>query len=267
MAADELIQTLEDGILWVTLNRPEKLNALTANMMTELRLSLERAAVDDQVRVVVLQGAGRAFCVGGDVQSMVDRLEQKTEAPPIEVTAQQLRQSAESARLLHEMPKPTIAMIRGAVAGAGLSLALACDITLASDTLKMTSAFVNVALSGDLGGTYFMAQRLGHRAREFALLSPVLKADQARELGLVNRVVPDDQLLEETRQLARQLAAGPGIAQGHIKANLNFAEQGATLAQQLDHECIRHIRCGSTEDHTEAARAFIEKRPAVFRNR
>ena len=151
------------------------------------------------------------------------------------------------------MPKPTIAMTRGAVAGAGLSLALACDIAVASDTLKITSAFINVALSGDLGSTYFLTHRLGHRAREFALLSPVLKADEAKEWGLV--------------KLARKLAAGPGIAQGHIKANLNYAEQGATLAQLLDHESIRHIRCGATEDHIEAARAFLEKRPAVFRNR
>lgn len=267
MAAQELVQELEEGVLWITLNRPNRLNALTNTMITDLRVALEQASVDDQVRVVVLTGAGRGFCAGGDVESMANQLDKKADAPPIEVTAQQLRLGAESARLLHEMPKPTIAMARGAVAGAGLSLALACDIAVASDTLKITSAFINVALSGDLGSTYFLTHRLGHRAREFALLSPVLKADEAKEWGLVNRVVSDDDLQEETRKLARKLAAGPGIAQGHIKANLNYAEQGATLAQLLDHESIRHIRCGATEDHIEAARAFLEKRPAVFRNR
>lgn len=264
MATDELVEHLENGILWITLNRPEKLNALTTNMISGLRTSLEKASVNEEVRVVVLLGAGRGFCAGGDVQSMA---EEDVEPAPLEVRAQQLRLGMESARLLYEMPKPTIAMTRGAVAGAGLSLALACDLIIASDTLKMTSAFINVALSGDFGSTYFLVHRLGHRAREFALLSPVIKADEAKELGLVNRVVPDDELQAETDKLATRLAEGPGITQGHIKANLNFVEQGATLAQLLDHEAIRHIRCGETDDHHEAASAFVEKRTPVFRNR
>lgn len=264
MATEELVEQLENGVLWITLNRPEKLNALTTAMIDGLRTSLEKASVNEEVRVVVLHGAGRGFCAGGDVGSMA---EEKTEPVAIEVRAQQLRMGVESARLLYEMPKPTIAMTRGPVAGAGLSLALACDMIIASDTLKMTSAFINVALSGDFGSTYFLVHRLGHRAREFALLSPELKADEAKELGLVNRVIPDDQLHAETEKLALKLAAGPGITQGHIKANLNFVEQGATLAQLLDQESIRHIRCGATDDHHEAASAFMEKRSPVFQNR
>lgn len=264
MPTEELVERLENGVLWITLNRPEKLNALTTTMISALRTSLEKASVNEDVRVVVLHGAGRGFCAGGDVQSMA---EEQTEPVAIEVRAQQLRLGMDSARLLYEMPKPTIAMTRGAVAGAGLSLALACDMIITSDTLKMTSAFINVALSGDFGSTYFLVHRLGHRAREFALLSPVLKADEAKELGLVNRVVPDDELHVETEKLAAKLAAGPGITQSHIKANLNFVEQGATLAQLLDQEAIRHIRCGATDDHHEAASAFMEKRSPVFHNR
>ncbi len=269
MATEELVECLENGVLWITLNRPEKLNALTTTMISALRTTLEKASVNEEVRVVVLHGAGRGFCAGGDVQSMADQstTEEQSEPAPIEVRAQQLRLGMDSARLLYEMPKPTIAMTRGPVAGAGLSLALACDMIISSDTLKMTSAFINVALSGDFGSTYFLIHRLGHRAREFALLSPVLKADEAKELGLVNRVVPDDELQAETEKVAAKLAAGPGITQGHIKANLNFVEQGATLAQLLDHEAIRHIRCGTTEDHREAASAFMEKRSPVFHNR
>lgn len=264
MSTQEVIEKLDKGVLWITLNRPERLNALTQTMMDGLRQTLERAAVDDAVRVVVLAGAGKGFCAGGDIGAMAERpsVEQSLES-----RAQQLRRNTEASLLLHGMAKPTIAMARGAVAGAGLSLALACDILIASETLKMTSAFVKVGLSGDFGGTYFLTQRLGHKAREFALLSPLIGSQEALELGLINRAVSDEELEQHTRELAETLAAGPGITQGHIKANLNFVEQGATLAELLDIESLRHIRCGMTEDHREAATAFVEKRPPVFRNR
>ena len=260
----ELIETRDNGVLTLTLNRPERLNALTVPMTEALLDALRRAAVDREVRAVLLTGAGRGFCAGGDVKAMAD---DTGEPKTLGARAQQLREHMECSRLLHEMPKPTIAVARGAVAGAGLSLALACDLLIASDTLKLTSAFVKVGLSGDFGSTYFLTKLLGPRAREFALLSPVLKADEAQQLGLVTRVVPDAELDAEGQALARRLADGPTITLGHIKANLNAAEQGCTLAQALDHEAIRHIRCGMTEDHLEAARAFVEKRTPVFHNR
>lgn len=260
----ELIETRDHGVLTLTLNRPERLNALTVPMTEALLDALRRAAVDREVCAVLLTGAGRGFCAGGDVKAMAD----DGGAPQtLEARTQQLREHMECARLLHEMPKPTMAVARGAVAGAGLSLALACDLRLASDTVKLTSAFVKVGLSGDFGSTWFLTQLLGPRAREFALLSPVLTAAEALQLGLVSRVVPDAELDAEGRALARRLADGPTITLGHIKANLNAAAQGATLAQALDHEAIRHIRCGMTEDHLEAARAFVEKRTPVFHNR
>jgi 2-(1,2-epoxy-1,2-dihydrophenyl)acetyl-CoA isomerase len=260
----ELIEQQDGGVLTLTLNRPERLNALTMGMTEALLAALRRAAVDPQVRAVVLTGAGRAFCAGGDVKAMA---EDDAARQTLEERTQLLREHMECSRLLHEMPKPTIAVARGAVAGAGLSLALACDILLAGDTIKLTSAFAKVGLSGDFGSTYFLTKLLGPRAREFALLSPVLKADEALRLGLVSRVVVDAELDAQGQALARSLADGPTITLGHIKANLNFAEQGATLAQALDHEAIRHIRCGLTEDHQEAARAFVEKRAPRFNNR
>lgn len=260
----ELVESRDAGVLTLTMNRPERLNALTPAMTDALLAALRRAALDNDVRAVVLSGAGRGFCAGGDVKAMAD-----TQGPPAtpEARTLQLREHMECARLLREMPKPTIAVVRGACAGAGLSLALACDLLLASDTAKLTSAFAKVGLSGDFGSTYFLTQLLGPRARAFALLSPVLKADEALQMGLVTRVVPDSTLDDEGRALAQQLAQGPTLTLGHIKANLNIAEQGATLSQALDQEAVRHIRCAMTEDHQEAARAFVDKRPPVFFNR
>jgi 2-(1,2-epoxy-1,2-dihydrophenyl)acetyl-CoA isomerase len=260
----ELIEHFAGGVLTLTLNRPERLNALTGPMLAALLAALRRAAVDTQVRAVVLTGAGNAFCAGGDVKAMA---ESDPAQHTLESRTQQLRENMECSRLLREMPKPTIAAVRGAAAGAGLSLALACDLLLASDSAKFTSAFVKVGLSGDFGSTWFLTQLLGPRARAFALLSPIARADEALQLGLATRVVPDAELDAQAAALARQLADGPTLTIGHIKANLNFAEQGATLAQALDHEAIRHIRCSMTEDHQEAARAFVEKRAPKFVHR
>ncbi len=260
----ELIEAHDRGVLTLTLNRPERLNALTGTMVDTLLATLRRAAVDREVRSIVLTGAGRAFCAGGDVKAMAEK---EGAEKTLEERTTHLREHMECTRLLREMPKPTIAVARGAVAGAGLSLALACDLLLAGDTLKMTSAFVKVGLSGDFGSTWFLTRLLGPRAREFALLSPIVKADEALRMGLVNRVVADAELDAAGQALARQLADGPTITIGHIKANLNAAERGATLAEALDHEAIRHIRCGMTEDHLEAAQAFVEKRTPAFKNR
>lgn len=259
-----LIEHLDEGVLTLTLNRPDSLNALTEPMTEALLAALRHAAVDHAVRCVLLTGAGRGFCAGGDVKAMAGA-GGAPQTPEQRSTA--LREHMECARLLREMPKPTVGVARGAVAGAGLSLALACDLLLVSDTLKMTSAFVKVGLSGDFGSTWFLTQKLGPRARDFALLSPVLRAEDAQRLGLVSRVVADAELDAEGQALARHFAAGPGITLAHIKANLNMAEQGASLAQALDHEAIRHIRCSLTEDHKEAACAFVEKRAPRFAQR
>jgi 2-(1,2-epoxy-1,2-dihydrophenyl)acetyl-CoA isomerase len=246
------------------MNRPDRLNALNAEMLQGLCDSLTRAAADGAVGAIVLTGAGRGFCAGGDVKAMAERNER---SQSFDERAQDLRRRMEAARLLHEIAKPTIAMLRGPVAGAGLSLALACDLRIASDTLRMTTAFAKVALSGDFGGSWFLTQIVGPaKARELYFTSPVLGAADARELGLVSRVVADGELESETRSLALSLARGPRVTLGYIKQNMNLAKR-AGLAEVMDAEALRHTRCAQTDDHREAAAAFVEKRAPVFRGR
>jgi len=183
----------------------------------------------------------------------------------LEDKAQALRSRMEVSRWLHEMPKPTIAMVRGAAAGAGLSLALACDLRVAGDTARFATAFARVGYSGDFGGSWFLTQLVGTgKARELYFTTDIVDAREARELGMVNRVVPDARLEEETLALAARLARGPRIAYRYMKRNFNAAESG-TLKDLLDLEAWHHTRCGLTEDHREAAKAFVEKRDPVFR--
>jgi 2-(1,2-epoxy-1,2-dihydrophenyl)acetyl-CoA isomerase len=178
-----------------------------------------------------------------------------------------LRGKMEAARLLHEMRKPTIAAIEGAAAGAGLSLALACDLRIANRSAKLTTAFAKVALSGDFGGTYFLTKLLGSaRARELYLTSPILSADEALRIGLVTRVVDDAGFQETAKAYAMTIARGPRLTLGSIKHNLNLAEH-APLETCFDNEAINHVRAAATEDHREAAAAFVEKRPPVFKGR
>jgi 2-(1,2-epoxy-1,2-dihydrophenyl)acetyl-CoA isomerase len=173
----------------------------------------------------------------------------------------------EVSRWLHEMPKPTIAMVRGAAAGAGLSLALACDMRVAADSARFATAFARVGYSGDFGGSYYLTQLVGTaKARELYFTADILGAEEALRLGLVNRVVPDARLEEETMALAARIARGPRIALRYMKRNMNAAENG-TLKDLLDLEAWHHTRCGLTEDHREAAKAFVEKREPVFRGR
>jgi 2-(1,2-epoxy-1,2-dihydrophenyl)acetyl-CoA isomerase len=259
-----LLEAVEDGVLTLTMNRPDRLNALTGEMLQGLHDSITRAAADPAVGVIVLTGAGRGFCAGGDVKAMADRAER---ADTYDDRVQGLRRRMDAARLLHDTAKPTIAMLRGPVAGAGLSLALACDMRIASDTAKLTTAFAKVALSGDFGGSWFLTRLVGpSKARELYLTSPILSAPEALALGLVNRVVADAELEAETRRLASSLARGPRVTLGYIKQNMNLAEH-AGLGEVMDAEALRHTRCAQTEDHREAAAAFVEKRAPIFKGR
>ncbi|MDR3539339.1 MAG: enoyl-CoA hydratase [Acetobacteraceae bacterium] len=263
---DHEIQTsIEDGVALVTLNRPERLNALTAPMMTALVDVLARLAADPDIGCVVLTGAGRGFCAGGDVQAQAQAAGRSDLSP--ELRADQLRGHMEAARLLHEMPKPSIAMVNGVAAGAGMSLALACDLRLLAASARMTTAFAKVGLSGDFGGSYFLTRLLGPAlARELYFTCEVLDAPRIASLGLASRVVPDEQLAAETMALASRLAAGPRLAWRAIKRNMKIAEEG-TLSDVLDSEALGMLRCRQTEDHAEAARAFVEKRAPRFRGR
>lgn len=264
MAEQELIETLEEGVVTLTLNRPERFNALSPTLLSTLAESLRRLAADPAVSVVVMTGAGRAFCAGGDVKRMAEG----GQAPSFEQSAYGLRASMESSRLLHEMPKPTIAMLNGVAAGAGLSLALACDFRFAATSARMTTAFAKVGLSGDFGGTYFLPWLVGAaKAREMYLDPEPIDMHEADRLGLVTRVVPDAELAEVTMAYARKLASGPRVAYGYLKRNLNATESGISLSGLLDLEAMHMTRSRGTDDHAEAARAFVEKREPRFEGR
>jgi 2-(1,2-epoxy-1,2-dihydrophenyl)acetyl-CoA isomerase len=259
----ELLETVTDGIATLTLNRPDRLNALSTPILDCLLEALPRLAADPAVAVVVLTGAGRGFCAGGDVKSMAEG----TSLLNVEDAVQRLRGRMEVSRLLHEIQKPTIAMVNGAAAGAGLAMALACDLRIASESARFITAFVKVGFSGDFGGSYFLSKLVGTgKARELYYTGESLDARQALALGVVSAVVPDAELPGATMALARRLASGPGIALGLMKQNFNAAECG-TLSELLDLEALNQVKTSRTEDHREAARAFVEKRPAVFKGR
>lgn len=263
--SDDLLQSIDDGVATLTMNRPERRNAMSKAMLADLLEALGRLAADNAVGAVVLTGTDPAFCAGGDVKAMAEGKE--FAAGTMEEKARLLRGHMEISRLLHEMPKPTIAMVRGAAAGAGLSLALACDMRIAGTSAKFTTAFARVGYSGDFGGSYFLTRLVGTaKARELYYTADLLDAATALNLGLVNRVVPDDELESETRALAARLASGPRVAIAYMKRNMNAAENG-TLGELLDLEAWHHTRCGMTEDHREATKAFVEKREPVFKGR
>jgi 2-(1,2-epoxy-1,2-dihydrophenyl)acetyl-CoA isomerase len=260
-----LLETVADGVATLTMNRPDRRNALSNEMMTDFLEALPRLAEDPDVGAVVISGSGKAFCAGGDVKAMAEGTEFKENT--LEAKARKLRSDMEVSGWLHRMPKPTIAMVPGAAAGAGLSIALACDLRVASESSKFTTAFGKVGYSGDFGGSYFLTRLVGTaKARELYFTSALLKAPEALNLGIVNRVVPDEDLQTEVMELARQMASGPQIALSYMKKNLNAAETG-TLSDVFDLEAWHHTRCGLTEDHKEATKAFVEKRTPIFRNR
>ena len=265
MATTDLIESVADGVATLTMNRPDALNALSWPMLEAMVDALKRYAIDDAVGCVVLTGAGRGFCAGGDVKAMAAGNEMQ--AVGLEAKAQALRERMEVSRLLHELPKPTIAMINGPAAGAGLSMALACDLRTMGAGVRISTAFANVGYSGDFGGSYFLSKLIGTgRARELYFLADRTDAATCLSLGIANRVVADGALRDETYALARRLANGPRVALRYMKRNFNAAENG-TLPECLNLEAWHHTRTGETEDHKEAAKAFVDKRTPVFKGR
>ncbi len=263
----DLIETHDGGIATLTMNRPDSRNALSREMMLGLADALARLANDPQVRVVVLTGAGRAFCSGGDVKGFAKAAAGGSAPMSFDQRVTDLRARMDLTRLLHEMPKPTLAVIPGPAAGAGLSLALGCDLRIAADDAKMTTAFSKVGLSGDFGGSYFLTQLVGAAAaRDLYFTARVVRADEALKMGLVNRVVPYEQLAQAANEYARELASLPTIAVGYMKRNLNVAQRGS-LSDVLDSEAIHMIRTFETEDHKGAAKAFVEKKAPQFNGR
>lgn len=251
-----------DSVLLLTLNRPDRFNALSRNLSLRLLTVLSDAAIDPAVRCVVLTGAGRAFCAGGDVEAQLARTAEPSR--PADGYADMLRARMETSRLLHKMPKPTIAMLNGIAAGAGMSLALACDIRFAGDLGRMTTAFAKVGLSGDFGGSYFLTKLVGPAiARELYFTSAVLDSARLLELKLVNRCFPNDVLLSETLRFAADIGKGPAMAYRHMKRNLNSALD-SSLEEVMDLEVEGMQRTRQTADHKEGALAFIQKRTPTF---
>jgi 2-(1,2-epoxy-1,2-dihydrophenyl)acetyl-CoA isomerase len=277
MPDDVLFDKRPDGIALITLNRPDSLNAMGGQLMPMLARYLAECARDRDVRCVVLTGAGRAFCAGGDVKGMARRSDGGGNgeasgggAPPSIIAAldagvAELRQSQfETSHALHTMPKPTIAMVNGHAVGAGLSLALACDLRIASDRAKFGTAFRNVGFSGDFGGSWYLQRLVGYgKARELYFTAEIIEAEEALRIGMVNRVVPHESLLEETIAFASKIASGPALAYARMKENFNLGSH-VDLKTLIDHEALNMRLSGMTNDFREAARAFVEKREPKF---
>ena len=259
---DLVLYESADGVGTVTMNRPEALNTMTEPFLEDLLVAMERAADDEDVRVVVLMGAGRAFCAGGDLRqgagAGVGQDGSVAEAAAV------IRRLMRSAELLHTMGKPTLAAIRGACAGAGLSLACAADLRIASENAVFLSAFVKVGLSGDFGGTWSLSRVIGPaRAREAYLLSEPIDAVEAKSIGLVSAVVAEAEFDARVASVARTLADGPTLALRLAKENLNDA-LSLEFSQLLDREAERFIITARTADAREATAAFLEKRIPRF---
>ncbi|MBA59951.1 MAG: enoyl-CoA hydratase [Gammaproteobacteria bacterium] len=265
---DHLLASVKDGVGFLTLNRPEARNALSAEMTSALRVQIEEFEFSDEVNVIVLTGSGSAFCAGGDVKGMAARGDGTRGDTTIDgaIHKQRVAQRSTSGKLF-KIPKPTIAALPGAAAGAGLSLALACDLRIMTTEAFLVTAFAKVGFSGDYGGTYFLTQLVGSsKARELYYLSERVGAEEALRLGLTNWVCEPEELEKKVLGLANQISNGPTVAYRYMKENLNRAMTGE-LDDCMDLEATHHVHCGQTSDHKEAAKAFVEKREPIFQGK
>ena len=252
---DSLVRTLADGVLTLTFNRPEALNALTRTLLTDLAATLREAAQDDAVRAVVLTGEGRGFCTGQDLSDI---------EPNVSLAEMVTASYNPVVRALAALDKPAIAAINGAAAGAGLSLALACDLRIAADNASFVTAFTRIGLVMDSGMSYFLPRLVGWpKAFELLAFSPRLSAQEALACGLVDKVVPPDQVKQQAQELAARLAQGPTRAYRLIKQALRRSAT-ATLDEMLDLEALFQGLAGATHDYREGVQAFLEKRQPRF---
>jgi 2-(1,2-epoxy-1,2-dihydrophenyl)acetyl-CoA isomerase len=250
------------AIATITLNRPERLNAMTAELLEDALAALEAVASDDSTRIVILTGAGRGFCVGGDLAAGLEGI---NGPPPLASQQNRLRRFMRTADLLHRMPQITIAAINGACAGAGLAWACACDLRFASSSAVFNTAFLTAGVSGDFGGTWTLPRIVGPaRARELYLTCKRFDADEAQRFGLVSEVCATDDLMPKVRAVAMRLAGMAPLALERVKRNLNDSEW-LSFSDHLDTEAARHAYCCSTKDAAEAAAAFFERREPVYR--
>ena len=258
--SDSVLFEIGDAVATITLNRPAARNALTTDMKAALLEALARAGSDPGVRSVILTGAGQAFCAGQDLREHAELLE--ADGSPLDTVRQHYNPIVTS---IATMPKPVIAAIDGVAAGAGAAFAFACDFRIATRRASLMLAFARVGLSADSGASWTLQRLVGlARAAELLMLAEPVSAEQALAWGLLTRLVDDDALAAQARDLAGRLAAGPTQAYGAIKESLLFAA-GHGLAAALEKEAELQVRLGETHDHKAATAAFIRKEKPVFR--
>lgn len=259
-----LLYGVEDGIATLTLNRPERLNALGDTLRFDIYDAVTRGAADPGVRVLVITGAGRGFCSGGDVKAMSERGQAGAETAPDERISP-IRDRTVIA--MRDCVKPIIAAVNGAAAGAGMSLALACDLRIASTAAKFSQAFVKRGITPDWGASWFLPRVVGAaKAAELILTGDTIDAAEALRLGIVNAVVAPEELMTETRKLARKIADGPPVAIQLAKRAIHH-NLAVDLRSGLEFESFAQGICRDTEDAKEGVKAFMEKRAPVFRGR
>src|SRR5437588_3728860 len=264
MSYECLLYETKDRVATLTLNRPDRLNALGGTLREDLTAGLTRAIDDPDVRVIVITGAGKGFCAGGDVKAMQDANQAGRARPLVERVAPSRDRTV---LLMRDSPKPLIAAVNGAAAGAGMNLALACDIRLASSAAKFSQAFVKRGLHPDWGGTYFLPRIVGMaKACELIFTGALIDAAEALRLGIVSQVLAPEELLPTVQALARTIAAGPPIAIQLARRAL-YRNAEADLRSALEFETFAQNACFETEDAREGIRAFVEKRPPQFRGR
>ncbi|MBM4255277.1 MAG: enoyl-CoA hydratase [Deltaproteobacteria bacterium] len=264
---DELKVEVRNRVGILTLNRPDKLNALTRTMGDSAVVTLKEWAESPDVGAVIVTGAGRGFCAGGDVSAMDRGTEMGVKGATLEQKVDSLRERQSWPWLLYSIPKVTIAVVNGPAAGAGLGLAMSCDLRIASDQARFGTAYARVGYGGDYGATWQLTRLVGQaKAKELFFLPDMITATEAQQLNLVNRVFPHEKLWEEAIVIAERIASGPLMSYRYMKANIN-ASMNVDFRTMLDREAETHVRCGETEDHREGVRAFMEKRQPVFRGR
>jgi 2-(1,2-epoxy-1,2-dihydrophenyl)acetyl-CoA isomerase len=260
MSTSHLLYDVTDRVAVVTLNRPEVMNAFSDTMREDLLSSVQEAESSPEVRCVVITGAGRAFCAGGDIASMAE-LQDKGDTSVIE---RRMTLGSQIIHCLRTMPKPVIAAINGAAAGAGMNLALACDMRLAARSARFSESFVKIGLVPDWGGTYLLTQTVGTgKALELMMSGDRIDAEEALRLCLLNCVFPDETFREEALRIAQQFASGPSETLAHIKRAVYFGATG-TLAETFDYEAQAQKQVFLSNDAREGMRAFLEKRVPRF---
>ena len=258
-----LLDRLESGVLTLTLNRPERLNAFNAALIEALSAAVKRAGTEPECRAVLITGAGRGFCAGAD---LANRAFKPGEARP------DLGEALEKGinpiiRAIRNLPKPVVCAVNGPAAGAGANIALACDIVLAAKSAQFLQAFVRIGLIPDAGGTFVLPRLIGEaRARALMMLAEPIGAEQAQAIGMIYRAIDDEDLMGEAHTVAERLAAGPTHALGLIKRAL-AASPTNNLDAQLDIERDLQREAGASDEYVEGVRAFLEKRPADFRRK